>query len=149
MICPLCRQRKAKRACPAVGQSICAVCCGTKRLVEIRCPDSCGYLAAAREHPPASVHRQQQRDAAFLVAAMQDLSEPQRELLLVLLGVLRSHEPGALQPLGDEDVADAAATLASTLETAARGVIYEHQSQSLPAQRLVGTFRSALDEIGT
>lgn len=149
MTCLLCRQRKARRACPALGESICPVCCGTKRLVAIRCPQSCGYLATSREHPPASVQRQQQRDVSALIATMQGLSEPQQQLLFVLLGVLRSQQADPLRPLGDEDVVEAAGALASTLETAARGVIYEHQTQSLPAQRLVTDFSAVLDEVGT
>ena len=44
MVCPLCGERKAKRACPALNRHICAVCCGTKRLVEINCPADCVYL---------------------------------------------------------------------------------------------------------
>src|SRR5262245_27935296 len=60
--CPLCGERRARRACPALGKLICAVCCGTKRLVEIRCPSDCSYLASAREHPAAVVVRQQQHD---------------------------------------------------------------------------------------
>jgi hypothetical protein len=130
-----------------VGQQICAVCCGTKRLVELRCPDTCGYLVAAREHPPAAVQRQQQQDVTWLVTTMQALSDPQRELVLVLLGVVRSQSADPLQSLRDEDVAEAAATLAATFETASRGVIYEHQAQSLPAQRLVRDLRAVLDEI--
>ena len=35
MACPVCGQRKARRECPALGQTICTVCCATKRLVEI------------------------------------------------------------------------------------------------------------------
>ena len=51
MSCPLCHTRKPRRACPALNQTICAVCCGTKRLIEIQCPDDCVYLTSAREHP--------------------------------------------------------------------------------------------------
>ena len=54
MRCPICQTRPAKRQCPARGDMICAVCCGTKRLVEIRCPSDCGYLAS---RPPASAGR--------------------------------------------------------------------------------------------
>jgi hypothetical protein len=147
MVCPVCGQRKARRACPALSQSICPICCGTKRLVEIRCPDTCGYLAAARVHPPVVVQRQQQQDVALLLSTMEVLSDRQRELLLVLLGVIRNQGADPLQRLRDEDVADAAAALASTFETAERGVIYEHQAASLPAQRLVGELRAVLDEI--
>src|SRR5678810_886791 len=48
--CPLCTERSAKRFCPAKQTSICAVCCGTKREVEIDCPSSCVYLKASRSY---------------------------------------------------------------------------------------------------
>jgi hypothetical protein len=98
-------------------------------------------------HPPVAVQRQQQQDVALLVSTMDGLSDPQRELLLVLLGVVRSQGADPLQSLRDEDVADAAAALSSTFETAERGVIYEHRAASLPAQRLVGDLRAVLDEL--
>ena len=44
-------------------------------------------------------------------------------------------------------VAEAAASVASTLETAARGVIYEHVPQSLPSQRLAADMRAMLTQI--
>jgi len=43
--CVKCNQRKGKRYCPALGSRICARCCGTHRLEEIRCPPDCSYLA--------------------------------------------------------------------------------------------------------
>src|SRR6266481_695721 len=49
-ICPLCSDRHGKRYCPAVAEQICAVCCGTKREVEIDCPSSCSYLKASRSY---------------------------------------------------------------------------------------------------
>src|SRR5580704_16358476 len=47
MLCPICNKRKAERFCPAKGEKICAVCCGTEREVTIDCPADCGYLIAA------------------------------------------------------------------------------------------------------
>jgi hypothetical protein len=44
-------------------------------------------------------------------------------------------------------VSDAAGAFASTLETAARGVIYEHPPQSLVAQRLVGEMKTMLAQM--
>ena len=64
MACPVCNQRKARRECPALHQTICTVCCATKRMVEINCPPDCPHLAAAREHPAAAVKRQQERSLA-------------------------------------------------------------------------------------
>jgi hypothetical protein len=47
----------------------------------------------------------------------------------------------------DADVIEAAGCFAATLETAARGVIYEHSPQSPPAQSLLSTLRTALTQL--
>jgi hypothetical protein len=52
-----------------------------------------------------------------------------------------------LRPLLDADVAEAAATTAATLETASRGVIYEHTPATLNARELQAAFRGAFEEI--
>ena len=49
-MCPLCSERAGKRYCPAKETQICAVCCGTKREIEIDCPSSCAYLKASRSY---------------------------------------------------------------------------------------------------
>ena len=134
--------------CPAVGRHICAVCCGTKRLVEIACPNDCPFLASAREHPPAAVTRQRERDLHFAAPIVHKLPERAYRVLLLLLMVVKTYRRTALPPLTDADVGEAAATLASTLDTATRGIIYEHQASSLVAQRLVGELRDALRTIG-
>ncbi len=147
MLCPLCRTRKARRSCPALGQTICAVCCGTKRLTEIACPSDCVYLASAREHPAAVVRRQQERDVALLLPTIQHLSERQYQLFFLFQTAIARHKPEGFARLVDEDVAEAAAAMAATLETAARGVIYEHGTQSLVAQRLVTELKALLTEL--
>src|ERR1700692_1380639 len=54
-MCPICNKRRAERYCPAQGEKICAVDCGTGREVSIDCPSDCAYLLAAhrweQEHP--------------------------------------------------------------------------------------------------
>lgn len=147
MLCPECGQRKARRECPALGRTICAVCCGTKRLVEIQCPSDCGYLAAAREHPAAVVRRQQEHDVARLVPTIQHLTERQYQLFFLFHTMIARHTPEGFTRLIDSDVADAAAAFASTLETAARGVIYEHAPQSRPAQSLATAMKALLAQI--
>ena len=148
MVCPLCGARKARRACPGVNQAICAICCGTKRLVEIRCPPTCGYLHAARAHPAAVEQRQRELDVSVIAPLLRDLTERQQQLFFLLLGVARRQADDPLRPLLDADVADAASALAATYETSARGVIYEHQTRSLPAQRLLGDLQAALADLG-
>jgi hypothetical protein len=145
--CPACRQRKPKRSCPALGQLICTVCCATKRLVEIKCPQDCVYLSSARSHPPAAVQRRQERDLSFLFPLISDLSETQHRLVLLFQSVVVKHAGGAIPPLQDIDVADAVAAVAATLETAGKGIIYEHQAVSVPAQRLTAELRQVVSEI--
>jgi len=149
MACPACGQRKGRRACPALGQTICTMCCATKRLVEIECPDDCPYLTSAREHPAAQVKRQQEQDVAALFPSIRHLSERQHQLFFLFHTAIARHKPDGLSRMLDEDVAHAAGAVASTLETAARGVIYEHTPQSMPAQRLAGELTTLLAEIRT
>ena len=146
MVCPLCNQRKARRGCPALGKQICAVCCGTKRLVEIACPGDCPYLAVARDHPPAAALRQHQHDVALFVRFVRDLNERQSQLLFLIVTFLVHYEAPELQPLIDEDVTQAMAALAATFETASRGVIYEHRAGSTSAERLVNGLKPLLSK---
>ena len=147
MSCPLCHTRKPRRACPALHQTICPVCCGTKRLTEIQCPDDCVYLTSAREHPAAVVKRQQQHDVAILLPTLQGLSERQHQLFFLFQSLIARHTPEGFSRLLDDDVADAAAAVAATLETAARGVIYDHAAQSRPAQRLASEMKAMLADL--
>ena len=146
--CPLCGQRKARRACPALGKSICPVCCGTKQLIEIQCPETCPYLTTAREHPPAAEMRRQQSDVSPLARAMRDLNERQSRLFFLVLSFLVSYKTPGLYSLADEDVTEAMDALAATFETASRGVIYEHRPTSLPAERLANDLKPLLTEAG-
>jgi hypothetical protein len=149
MVCPVCGQRKGRRACPALAQTICTVCCATKRLVEIECPEDCPHLAAAREHPAAQVRRQQERDVAVLMPSIERLTERQQQLFFLFHTAIARYTPEGFTRLVDEDVTQAAAAVAATLETASRGVIYEHTPQSMPALRLAQELTSLLGEIRT
>jgi hypothetical protein len=147
-MCPLCGTRKARRLCPALGREICAVCCGTKRQVEIACPVDCGYLQSARAHPPAAVTRQRERDFRFALPLIHELPDRAYQLVVLFQSVIRNERKSAFVPLADVTIVDAASTLAATLETAGRGIIYEHQPATLPAQRLAEAFKSVLAEVG-
>lgn len=123
------------------------MCCGTKRLGEIACPPTCGYLTAAREHPPAVVRRQQERDVATLLPTIHNLTERQHQLFFLLQTAIARHKPEGFARLVDDDVAEAAGAFAATLETASRGVIYEHGAKSLVAQRLLGDMKALLAQV--
>lgn len=116
--------------------------------MEIACPADCPYLTSAREHPPAAALRRQQDDLGLIVPFMRDLNHGQSRLFFLLLTFLSRYPSPDLQPLIDEDAVDAAASLAATYETAARGVIYDHPPQSMPAARLVAELTPVLAEVG-
>ena len=145
--CPLCQTRRCRRACPALGKQICAGCCGTKRLTEIRCPSDCGYLAVARTHPPASIQRQQERDTRFLVPLMKGLTQRQYELFFLIQKLFYQQDQAARLPVNDKIIADTAHALAATYSTASKGIIYEHRPSSLPAEQLAKELRPLIESL--
>jgi hypothetical protein len=115
-------------------------------MVEIRCPPDCPYLVTAREHPPVAAVRQQRQDLGFLMEFMRDLNDRQSQLFFLVASLIARYKSPNLESIVDDDVAEAAGTLAATFETAARGVIYEHRTPSIPAGRLVTALKAALAE---
>ena len=111
------------------------MCCGTKRIVEIACPPTCIYLTTAQRHPAAAVKRQQEHDLTILLTALGRLSEPQLQIFFVIHTFIARFTPEGLA-LTDQDVAEAAGALATTFETASRGVVFEQQSTSPGAEAL-------------
>jgi hypothetical protein len=147
MACPLCQKRPTKRACPALRQEICAVCCATKRLVEIQCTDDCRYLDAAHRHPAAVVKRQIDRDVSVLMSSIGRLSEQQLQLFFLLQSMVLSHKPDGLARLTDTDVGLATSALANSLETASKGVIFEEATASVPAEALRRALKPVVEEV--
>jgi hypothetical protein len=147
MLCPLCRKRPAKRNCPALAQQICTVCCATKRLVEIKCPEDCRYLESGQRHPAAVIKRQIDRDVTLLMATVGRLSEQQLQLFFLLQSMVLSYKPEAVGRIIDSDVALATGALAGSLETASKGVIFEEATASVVAEGLRRAMRPVLDEI--
>jgi len=80
--------------------------------------------------------------------AIRDLNDRQSQIFFLIATFLLRYAPLDLHGLVDDDVAEAAAALASTFETAARGVIYEHRPASLPAERLATELKQMLAEAG-
>jgi hypothetical protein len=103
---------------------------------------------SAREHPPATVVRQQQRDVGLLVRFMRDFSERQSQLFFMIAAFLARYEAPELQAPLDDDVAEAMGSLAATFETASRGLIYDHRPASVLAERLTAALKPVLAEAG-
>jgi hypothetical protein len=125
------------------------VCCATKRQVEIACPADCVYLSSAKSHPPAVVQRRQERDVSFVLPLVSELTEAQYRLLVLLQSVTVAQAQSAIPPLRDDDVAEGASAAAATLETAGKGIIYQHQAVSVPAQRLSSEYGRVIGEIAS
>ncbi len=78
---------------------------------------------------------------------MHGLTERQQQLYFLFQTVVASPQSDDLARLLDEDVAEGAAAAAATLETAARGLIYEHSPHSIPAQRLTSGLLALLGRV--
>lgn len=84
---------------------------------------------------------------ARLLPTIQHLTERQYQLFFLFHTAIARHRPDGFARLVDADVAEAAVAVASTLETAARGVIYEHPASSPPAQALATALNAVLVQI--
>ncbi len=147
MLCPLCKKRTAKRACPALRQDLCTVCCATQRLVQIQCTEDCRYLESGQRHPAAVIKRQIDRDVTLVMASVGRLSEQQLQLFFLLQSMVLSYKPDGLARMVDSDVALATGALAGSLETASKGLIFEEATASVVAEGLRRAMRPVIEEI--
>ncbi|MBI2828702.1 MAG: hypothetical protein HYX77_05465 [Acidobacteria bacterium] len=90
------------------------------------------------------MRRRQERDVSRLLPTIRHLTERQYQLFFLFHTVIARHKPQGLTRLVDSDIAEAAAALAATLETAARGVIYEQMPPAPPAQALSAEMKTML-----
>jgi hypothetical protein len=124
-ICPICDKRRAERHCPAKGEKICAIDCGTEREVTIDCPNDCAYLLAAHRweesHPkPLSENEMPFPDVSFAA----DLIHT-RQAALSGLGYTVIIYGADQRSLVDADVFAAAQAMAETYRTLISGIYYE------------------------
>jgi len=131
--CPICEKRKAARYCPAKGEKICAVCCGTEREATISCPPECAYLVAAHRYEDEH-KRTLPPDTPFLEERIpQEILHTHQQLMAALAfqtAKFAANEP----PTADLDAIAALAALASTYKTLQSGLLYEKVPE-IPVQR--------------
>jgi hypothetical protein len=144
--CPICEKRKAARYCPAKGEKICAVCCGTEREVTISCPPDCAYLVAAHRYEDEH-KRALPEDTPFLDERIpQDILHTHQQLMTALAfqtAKFASNEPATADP----DVTASLAALAGTYKTLQSGLLYE-KVPDIPVERdLYLTLSQFLTEI--
>ena len=144
-MCPLCSERTGKRYCPAKDAQICAVCCGTKREIEIDCPASCPYLRAIRSYeaekgiPDAELAAKVQKyDNSFVYRYREVLDAVSRAV---------AEERMTSSWLVDNDVIEVYKALTSTMKTLSSGIYYESLPDGGVRLALFRRLKSLLDEM--
>jgi hypothetical protein len=143
--CPLCSSRPGKRYCPAKDAQICAVCCGTKREVEIDCPSSCGYLKASRSYEaekpviePELISKIRKYDNTFV----------QRfHFVLAMVNVAVMEERMTSEWLVDRDVIEVYKALTATMRTLSSGIYYESLPEGTVQLALFRRLKKVFDEL--
>jgi len=141
--CPLCQQRKPKRFCPAEGEKICAICCGTYREVTIDCPSDCPHLISARRYEQE--HRQplSPDDLPYPGTRISgDLIE-QYQPVIVMMGQAIL-EAARESKATDEDALAALTSMAETYRTLQSGIYYEHAPEGSVARDLYARVTKAV-----
>jgi hypothetical protein len=144
--CPICRARKPKRFCPAEGEKICAICCGTGREVSIDCPSDCAYLIAA--HRYEREHRQPvpSDQMPFPDVRISGESIEQNENLIVLLSRAIMEAARELRAT-DDDAMRALTALAEAYRTLQAGIYYEHPPEAALAREIYSRLAKALTDL--
>lgn len=124
-ICPICEKRRAERYCPAKGEKICAIDCGTEREVSIDCPSDCAYLLAAHRWEQSHPKPLAEGELPFPdVPVPPDLVHT-RQPELSGLGYTVAAYAAEQRSLADPDVFTAVQAFAETRRTLLSGIYYE------------------------
>jgi hypothetical protein len=146
MSCPICEKRKPKRFCPARGEKICAVCCGTEREVTIDCPSDCAYLMAARRYE--AEHPQPIAPEEVPYADVEISSDLIHERRAGVSGLSYHILKFALEnrAVNDADALAALAALAETYRTLGTGLYYEKPPDAALPRGMYEMLAHFLDE---
>jgi hypothetical protein len=124
MSCPICEKRKAVRFCPAKGEKICAVCCGTEREVSIDCPVDCSYLIAAHRYEDQH-QRELPADTPLLDVKISRDAVYTHQTLLSGIAFAAAKFCATHRDATDPDILAALEALAETYKTLSSGILYE------------------------
>jgi hypothetical protein len=143
--CAICEKRKAVRFCPAKGEKICAVCCGTEREISIDCLADCSYLIEA--HRYEDEHRRElPADTPLLdVKVSQDVIYAHQNVLSGLAFTAAKFAAGH-PATTDADVLAAFQALAETYKTLGSGIIYEEPPNAPLPRELYAALAASVDE---
>jgi len=151
-ICTICNKRRAERYCPAKGEKICAVDCGTEREVTIDCPSDCAYLLAAHRWEESHPKPLSEREMPFPdVSLPGDLIHTRQAALSGLAYTVLIYAADQ-RSLADTDVFAAAQAMAETYRTLLSGIYYEKPPDGAVAAGLyaaIGKFIEGEKKRGT
>jgi hypothetical protein len=143
--CPICEKRKAERFCPAKGEKICAVCCGTEREVSIDCPSDCSYLIAAHRYEDQHQRALPEDTPLLEVKVSQDIIYTHQNLLSGVAFAVAKFS-AAHPETTDPDVLTALQALAETSKTLSSGIIYEKPPDAPLPRELYAALSAFLNE---
>jgi hypothetical protein len=95
--CPKCSQRKAKRFCPALGYSICSLCCGRLREKEIDCPPTCRFLEKHKSYQEKRQIEEKTDSYPSPLSPSEDILQDER------MAWLAFHIEASLKAIADRD----------------------------------------------
>jgi hypothetical protein len=144
MRCVLCDRRKARRHCPAKGNSICTQCCGEKRVLEIPCPEICEYLQIGRKHEEEEYGR---------LLRIANANHPERNGRVIQsyyevaahLEYTLAKERLSSRQLTDQDAVQALDLLIETYKTEENGILFEKTSDNLRIDALRRELRTVIE----
>jgi hypothetical protein len=146
VICPICEKRRAERYCPAKGEKICAIDCGTEREVTIDCPSDCAFLVAAHRWEQSHPKPLAEGDVPFPdISFSSDLIHT-RQAVLSGLGYTVVIYAADQRSLADSDIFAAVQALAETRRTLLAGIYYEKPPDIPVAAGLYAALAKSIEE---
>jgi hypothetical protein len=144
--CPRCQKRRPERFCPAAGEKICAVCCGTERERTLDCPADCAHLIKA--HRYEQEHRQppSAADVPFPDTEIARNTIHENESLITGLAQALLKFSSEQPSLTDSDVLEGVTALGETYRTLISGIYYEKRPDALLPALLYAALAAFLEE---
>jgi hypothetical protein len=144
--CPICEKRKGARFCPAKGETICAVCCGTGREVTIDCAPDCPHLLAAHRYEDEHSRSLPPETPLLDVNLPSDVIHTHQQLMAALAFTIAKF--CAAQPSAtDSDVLAGVQALAETYKTLRTGIYYEKPPDAHLPRELYAALTAFIAEV--
>jgi hypothetical protein len=134
-----------KRFCPARGENICSVCCGTEREVTIDCPADCPHLVASREYDEGRRQVDWSKIPFADARIPFEFAQSHSMLLAALISSIWEYARDHRQVV-DSDAIAALQALAETYRTLSSGLYYEKPPDYLYQRDLYHALKAALEE---